>query len=141
MATTLLQLRMQALAQHVMEAQAPNSRLGTLQLSRKPDKNLWLKAAEAIEREAENLLTDLQKAMDSSTDEGPPLRSCGALTSISTSAVTRYSANAWNSSAGSPCGTGSMRTLCLRRCDESRGSASRTGTCGRCISWLTNMAR
>jgi hypothetical protein len=69
MATTLLQLRMEALAQHLMEAQDPNTWLGSLQLSQKPDQNLWLKAVEAIGKEAENLLADLQKAMDATTGD------------------------------------------------------------------------
>lgn len=66
MATTVLQLRMEALAKQLMEAQNPTTWLSSLQLSSlKLDKNLWFKAVEAIEKDAENLRVDLQKAMDS----------------------------------------------------------------------------
>jgi len=69
MATTVLQLRMEALAQHLREARDPNTWLGSLQLSLKPDQNLWLVAVDSIVKEAENLLDDLQKAMDATLDE------------------------------------------------------------------------
>ena len=71
MATTVLQLRMEALAQHLMEAQYLNTWLSSLQLNQKPDTNLWLKAVEAIEKEAEDMLADLQGAMgeDSPTEK------------------------------------------------------------------------
>ena len=65
MATTVFQLRMEALAQHLEEAKDPDTWLGSLQLSSlRLDKNLWLKAVEDIVKEAENLLADLRKAMD-----------------------------------------------------------------------------
>jgi hypothetical protein len=71
MATTVLQLRMEALAQHLIEARDPNTWLGSLQLSQQPDRNLWLKAVEAIGQEAEELLDDLREAMgkDSHTEK------------------------------------------------------------------------
>ncbi|HYA50591.1 MAG TPA: hypothetical protein VEG33_05425, partial [Streptosporangiaceae bacterium] len=72
MNTTVLQLRMEALAKHLMEAQDPNTWLRNLELSPKPDKNLWLKAVEAIGKEAENLLADLREAMDASQEEISP---------------------------------------------------------------------
>ena len=65
MATTVFQLRMEALTEHLEEAKNPDTWLDSLQLSSlKLDKNLWLKAVEDIVREAENLLADLRKAMD-----------------------------------------------------------------------------
>ena len=70
MATTVLQLRMEALARHLMDAADPNTWIGTLQLTQKPDMNLWQKAVEGIGKEAENLLSDLQAVMASSGDPG-----------------------------------------------------------------------
>lgn len=64
MTTTVLQLRMEALAHHLKEAQDPEILLSCLQIDRKPDKNSWFMAEAAIEREAETLLADLQKTMD-----------------------------------------------------------------------------
>lgn len=64
MTATMLQLRMEALAQHLKE-QDPETLLSCLNIEPKPDKNSWFMAEAAIGREAETLLADLQKAMDS----------------------------------------------------------------------------
>jgi len=73
MVTTVLKLRMEALAQHLREAQDPSIWLGSLQLSPMPDKNLWFKAVEAIQREADSLLADLEADLESPTDDAEKL--------------------------------------------------------------------
>jgi hypothetical protein len=63
---------MESLINHLVEAQDPDSWLGSLDLSRKPDANLWLKAVEAISKEADDLLVDLRKSMAQLPDDPVP---------------------------------------------------------------------
>ena len=69
MATTVLRLRMEALAQHLREAGDPSFWLDNLRLSPMPDRDLWRKAVEAIGQEAQNLRADLLADMESATDD------------------------------------------------------------------------
>jgi hypothetical protein len=63
MSMSVFRLRVEGLIRHLEEAQDPNRWLGSLELSRRPEQNLWLKAVEGIGKEAEGLLVDLRKCV------------------------------------------------------------------------------
>jgi hypothetical protein len=62
---SLLHLRMQALSQHLKDIRDPRIWLDHLDLAHPPERNMWLTAVRGIGREADNVLSELDKAMAS----------------------------------------------------------------------------